>query len=585
MKVSSSGSIDDFRRYDITSGKALHLAGSCDGQYSSLTHEFSELICSAPVAQGLITLTGQTGLPGSHHYGVIVRAENVPASAAVTLVERVKKNLPDDLDAEGTLQGSFSMQEDAANESGPRWEGRGEIADFHVSSAGNKAEFAAETVPFALNFEGEPTTVGKRKTAVHASAGPHIEFGPVAIGPSHGGATVRGWIARSGYNLSVVGETEISRALRIGRTIGVPVLATNAEGTAQLDLQIAGSWMGPSNGSAAGFASPQVTGIARLRNVQSNIRGLGGPVEITSAEMQFTPEQVRITKLNAKAAGTNWTGSLEMPRGCGFTCPIRFALNANEIGLSRFTEFASPSPKKRPWYRVLDSSTPSGPGSALLSSLRASGRVTTERLLVRDVAATHVSANVKVDSGKLQISELDADLLGGKHKGEWQADFGVKPSVCKGRGKFSGVSLAGFAEAMHDDWVSGTASANYEISGKCLGEFWPSAEGSLQVDARDAVFPHVSVSDSTFQVTHLSGLADLHAGELEIKNTTLDSPEGRFELSGTASFARELDVKMTRLPGAAAAVGYAITGTLAEPQVAPLSSSEQAHLKPLPTAK
>src|SRR5579871_2236777 len=144
LKVSSSGSIEDFRRYDITSGKALHLAGNCDGKYSSLTHEFSELICSAPVGQGLITLTGQTGLPGSHHYGVIVRAENVPASAAVTLVERVKKNLPDDLDAEGTLQGSFSMQEDAANESGPRWEGRGEIADLHISSAGNKAEFASE---------------------------------------------------------------------------------------------------------------------------------------------------------------------------------------------------------------------------------------------------------------------------------------------------------------------------------------------------------------------------------------------------------------------------------------------------------
>lgn len=584
LKISSSGSLDDFRRYDITSGKALHLAGSCDGQYSSLTHEFSELICSAPVAPGLITLTGQTGLPGSHHYGVIVRAENVPASAAVSLVERAKKNLPDDLDAEGTLQGSFSMQEDAAAGSAPRWQGRGEIADFRLSSVGNKGEFAAEMLPVALDFDGEPATFGKRTRSLRDIAGPHLEFGPVAIGPSHGSAIVRGWIARGGYTLTVVGETEISRALRLARTIGVPVLATNAEGTAQVDLQIAGSWMG-SNGLATGFSSPQVTGTARLRNVHSVVRGLGGPVDIASAEMQFTPEQVRISKLNAKAGGTNWTGSVEMPRGCGIACPMRFAFNANEIVLSQFTEFASPRPKKRPWYRVLDSSAPSSSGSSFLGSLRASGRVTAGRLLVRDVSATHVSANVKVDSGKLQISELDADLLGGKHKGEWQADFGVKPSVCKGRGKFSEVSLAGFAEAMHDDWVSGTGSASYEVSGKCLSEFWPSAEGTLHVDVTDAVFPHVSVKDSALHITHLTGQADLHAGALEIKDTTVDSPEGRYELSGTASFAREIDVRMTQLPGTATAPGYAITGTLAEPQVAPLSSAEQAHLKPLPAAK
>lgn len=585
LKISSSGSIEDFRRYDITSGKALHLAGSCDGQYSSLTHEFNELICGAPVAQGLITLTGQAGLPGSHHYGLMVRAENVPASAAVTLVQRAKKNLPDDLGADGTLQGSFSMQEDAATESRPRWQGLGEIVDFHLSSAGNKAEIAAETLPFAIDFDGDPASAGKKASSVRANAGPRLEFGPVAIGPSHGGATVRGWIGRGGYNLSVTGETEITRGLRLARTIGVPVLATNAEGIAQVDLQIAGSWMGPGDGSATGFPSPQVTGSVRLRNVQSVVRGLGGPVEITSAEMQFTPEQVRISKLNAKAAGTNWTGSLEMPRGCGMGCPVRFALNANEIVLSQFSEWASPSPKKRPWYRVLDSSVQSGAGSSLLGSLRASGRVTAERLLIRDVAATHVSANVKVDNGKLQISELDADLIGGKHKGEWQADFGVKPSICKGRGKFSGVSLAGFAQAMHDDWVAGTGSASYEVSGKCLGEFWPSAEGSLQVDVRDAVFPHVSVKDSALHVAHLSGQADLHATELEIKNTTLDSPEGRYELSGTASFAREIDVKLTQLPGYATGSGYAITGTLAEPQVAPLSSSEQARLKPLPATK
>jgi hypothetical protein len=49
-------------------------------------------------------------------------------------------------------------------------------------------------------------------------------------------------------------------------------------------------------------------------------------------------------------------------------------------------------------------------------------------------------------------------------------------------------------------------------------------------------------------------------------------------LSGTASLNRDLDLKLARLPLGTAA-GYTITGTLAEPRVAPLPGAEQARLK------
>ena len=42
---------------------------------------FMSLLCSAPVGSGLITLRGDVGLPGSHSYGLLLTAENVPASA------------------------------------------------------------------------------------------------------------------------------------------------------------------------------------------------------------------------------------------------------------------------------------------------------------------------------------------------------------------------------------------------------------------------------------------------------------------------------------------------------------------------
>ena len=115
-------------------------------------------------------------------------------------------------------------------------------------------------------------------------------------------------------------------------------------------------------------------------------------------------------------------------------------------------------------------------------------------------------------------------------------------------------------------------------------DFWTSAEGTLTVEMQDGTFPHVLLGEDTgpLHVVSLNGRADLHSGKIEIKDAKMDSADGTYELSGTASLKRDVDLKLTRLAGNAATAGYAITGTLAEPQVAPLTHSEQARLKPLP---
>ena len=69
----------------------------------------------------------------------------------------------------------------------------------------------------------------------------------------------------------------------------------------------------------------------------------------------FLPDAVHVVRLNANAAGTAWTGSVDLPRGCGTpdACPVHFALNTNKTALSDLQEWLNPNPRKRPWYRVL----------------------------------------------------------------------------------------------------------------------------------------------------------------------------------------------------------------------------------------
>lgn len=588
LQVTSDGSIDDFRRYDITSGQALRLAGHCDGEYSSLSHEFHGVLCSAPVGLGLITLQGDSGFAGSHNYGFTLNADKVPASAAAVFVQRAKKNIPDDLTADGTLSGSLHLEQNAATPEKLVFEGRGEVADLHLASLANKAEIGPETVPFSLT-SGETATSassrgsGPRKFAsIKFPDSPHVEFGPVPVSLGRVTSTTRGWVDRTGYRLLLTGEVEVAKTLRVARMFGLPALQSAADGTAQIDLQIAGSWAPRRTGTTSGFTEPQVTGVAKLRNIRIAAHGAASPVEIVSAEMQLLQDAVHVGKLNARTGNTTWTGSMEMPRGCGTpaVCMAKFNLSANQIALSDFGEWMGQSTKQRPWYRVLESSA--HVGSPFLANVRASGQVNTERLQVQRVMATKVSAKVTLDGGKVQVSEFNADFLGGKHRGQWSADFSGKAAVCEIKGSLNGVSLAGLADAMKDKWIEGVASGTYAVKGPCSPEFWTSSEGALQFDMRDGSLPHVVLNpDADSLMVHgFTGQVRLHDAEIVMKDARLESPEGNFLLSGTASLKGELDFRLARTPSASTVPGYVITGTVAEPQVNALAGETQAQLKP-----
>ncbi len=461
LQIASSGSIQDFRRYDITSGQALRLAGHCDGGYSSVDQRFHELLCAAPVGNGMITLKGEMGLPGSHSYGLEVALDDVPASGALVLAQRAKQNLPEDVVASGTVAGSLRIEQSAGKDL--EIEGRGEFSEFGLASAANKAEIGPETVPFLITASDSATGNRARKGAmgVRFPSGPRVEFGPfpvalgrVAPGPT---PTAVGWVNRGGYHLAVAGEADIAKALRLARMFGLAALQSTAEGTAQVDLQIAGSWAERSHGTTSGFTGPQVTGTAKLRNVRIALRGVGGPVEVTAADMQLLPEAVRVGKLNARTGESLWTGSIDMPRGCGTpgACEVHFVLSANQIALGELNEWANQS-AKRPWYRVLESSAPAAASEAsFLTTVRASGQITADSLLIRNMAATRVSAKVRLDGGKLQISDLDGDFYGGKHRGQWQADLRAKPCDLQRKRKPAGrfaEGTGGRDEERLDQW-------------------------------------------------------------------------------------------------------------------------------------
>ena len=588
MQIVLDSSVQDFHRYDISNVAGLRLGAHCDGVYGSAEAVMRNVVCSAPVGSGAITLRGSVGLPGVHRADLTLNLDGVPISSIAALARRAKKNLPADLVSNGSVNGNFSARNDGARP--VKFQGRGEISNFLLQSANSKVNVSVVGIPFVLASEAavrdaEPSkavALGSSETSSSAQ-GLHIEYGPfpVALGRPVA-AQVRGWLSRSGYGMAVRGEGEISHALRIAGLLGLPAIQGNVDGIAQVDLQIAGSWGGNGFEASSGFSPPQVTGSAQLHSVRAKVQGVSSPLEIPSATLWLLPEQVRLERITAKAASPVWTGSVWQPRGCGVpgTCTVHFSLSAEKIGAADLSGWLHAKSERR-WYQIL---TPVEPAPSSLGSLRASGKLNVSQFSLDGVIADRASASIDIDHGKLRVTDLRADVFGGKYSGELHGEFSGGSAAYAGSGTFTGISLERMAAAMHDPWVSGTASGTYLIagSGKDAKVFWQSAEGDLEFDVRNAVLAHISLGgDPPLRVARWQGTAKLRSGKIEIEKGQLFSPLGSYEVSGTASLERALNMRVTQSgESERRSMAYAVTGTLAEPRVAETSAPQtQAKLK------
>ena len=445
-------------------------------------------------------------------------------------------------------------------------EGRGEASGVELESKFNKTQLLLGNIPLVVSAAGT-------KSAARVSPETRLDIGPfnLALGRV-APAIVRGWVSRSGYGFAIQGDAQLQRLLQVARTVGIPAHQPNAEGQANVDLQIAGSW--------SGFTAPRAIGKAQLHSVHATVRGLNARLEIASANLILTPEQISVQKLTASIADTSWRGSLTLPRQCAVSesCPMRFDLHADEISTDQLNQVINPYVRKQPWYHFL-SSPPAG--IPYLLTINAVGTLSANQVVVRKLAGSRVSAKVELDKGKLRVSDLRADVLGGKHVGEWEADFTAKPPQYGGKGVFENVALDQLSESMSDDWITGSATATYRVktSGLDAAELFASASSTWKVEAWDGLLRHLALTEGSgpLPMHHLSLQLAMHDGKFEIEDGSLDSASDLYRVSGSASMTRALNVKLMREGGR----GFNITGTLTEPQVSPtLPSETQAALKP-----
>jgi uncharacterized protein involved in outer membrane biogenesis len=573
LVLQTDASIQDFHRYDILSDDALRLGAQCSGHYSTVDRALSQLACRTPVAEGSVSVKGMiAGAPGARTYDLSFAAQDVPAQSLVAFIRHAKKDMPDDLVAVGKLNGAVSVIRHAPG-TPPNWTGGGEVTAFRLASKTTNTELAVSRIPFVISPRtGSESKAKTRPTTTLTET--RVELGPFELELGRPlPATAHGWLARSGYSVNIAGDAQVQRLLQLARTVGLPSLSHPADGTAKVALQVAGSWQG--------FNAPQLTGKAQLHSVRAEFPGVNAPLEIATANLQFAPDQVTVQNLAVAAADTSLHGSLAVQRPCATAakCLVHFDLHAEQIATDELSQLLNTHPRKRPWYRFL---TPAAQaGTPFLVKLHAVGKLTANHVTVHKLEATHASAKVELEDGVLRLSDLRGDVLGGTHVGEWTADFTTKAPTYRGSGTLDRIALEQLSAAMHDGWITGSATATYHASasGLTAPELFASADATLQVEARDGSLPHLVLTNAgePLKMRHSSARLVLHNAVFEIEQGKLDTSAGIYQLSGTASLGRALDLKLTR----DGVHSFNITGTLTEPRVAAATSPEtQAALKP-----
>ncbi len=564
LALTFDGSVDDFRRYDIALGESLRLAVHCTGTYSSTDESIRQIQCQSPVSPGLMTVRGDISGWPAPVYNFDIFAEQIPVSRVVALARHTKKDLPEDLTASGNADALFSARNDGSGKT--VWRGGCKAANVVLHSKVLKPDLDIGQLTFNISEPISNASSAKRMRMAATSKAnggilaPRLVLTPFALSlgaPSP--ATVKGYFEHQGYSMAVAGNAELTRLLDVATAMGIGAPPVGLAGPAQIDIQIAGAW--------TGFAPPAPMGKIQIHNATAELRGVLEPLQVNAATVTIADQTATIGPFSSQLKdGLSITGSASFPLRCPPSpgCMLHFDLHTPEVSLARLNQLLNPAFNTRPWYHLLDISARDD--NALLR-LQAQGHISVDHFSIGTFVVSNLVATVAMNTGTLNLKDVRAEILGGRHAGNWDADFTAQPPKFFGSGTVTSLTMAQVGALMHDPWATGTVDGQYTLGlrGADATALRDSVNGSASFKWSGGTLRHVTLEGRGTPLSFASfdGQVLVKDGSLACQNCRIKSGNDVYDVKGHASFGRELDFRLDGPNDAS----YAISGPLEKPHV------------------
>jgi uncharacterized protein involved in outer membrane biogenesis len=557
----TAATLQDFRRFDIYAGDALTLSVTCNGMASVPANAVTGFQCQLPVSPGTVNVSGSLGAQ-LKTYDISVSGENVGSNSLINVLRHVKKDIPVDLSATGSLNMAAKFRKATAEDTARVWAGKGTTTDITLKSGVMKQPVTLKPVSIDLMTPGSAPTVvtgkGKaKKIEVVGIPGQFLTVSPFAI--ALGGKTptmIDARLSTQGYQLGITGPAELEEVVGVARGVGVNVPKVRLRGDLMMNVAVSGAWRG--------LAQPTVNGTAKITNGRAEVPGIAKEILLTQSDVVLVGNEFQLRSMQAQVGDLKFTGSATVPRHCDpdGPCGPGVDLQFDALDAGQVNALLNPTLKKQPWYKLFGSSEE----ESLLTKIYAVGRVSAKQITFDKLVGAKFYADFRLNHGDLLVSNVRAAVLGGTHEGQWRADFTGATPVYTGSGTANRLNAAQFASLGKAAIGTGNVSGRYELkmSGWNAGELAKSAEGTADFDWSGATIRAFAVSGrGPTKVNDFSGKLVLKDGVLAFNESKMTAANGIYFVTGTAEPEKlALEIKSDT------AAGYRITGSLRAPAVA-----------------
>ncbi len=439
-----------------------------------------------------------------------------------------------------------------------------------------------------LNVLGERRPVELRRSVLEADAkGARLVELQLAAGDDDSGLRLAGrarWAPGYPFEASLAGGTahlaEFSSALA---ALGLSAPANPLRVSGSLSARLA--WKG-----AARPWRVATTGMLALDDVGVSGGLLRSAITVGKARVDFLPGSRRVQLAAAKAFGTDWSGSLAAPTLAG---PWEFSLATDRLNpallvggfSSRAADDTSLLSRILPAQAAATLALEAPPWPAWL---RGEGAITAATLAVGRLEFDRVKGHLSVGEREVALEGAEAELAGGRVRGEVRADFGEQPRYAA-RADFQGVRVAPIAALAVSTrgCCTGTGAGHVELmaSGWTRTALLASLAGTGRAEVRSAAVLTLDLPESLASGELRPGrtalrdvLADFSfsSGRARIERLRVNFPESEADANGSVNYQGELDLAFTPAqtragkthgPRGEAADSVRLSGTLAAPRI------------------
>jgi len=565
LSLISQLQIGDLRRQEFEPANPVSLSANCRTFYLHPRTAFEDITCFLPEGSGHLLITGAA--QGFLHpkLNLQVALNQVPAALPVSLIALLRPSAGS-ISATGAVNGSFHLI------TGDAGAGTDSLTG-DATAAGVKIGYPGGTIVLPnVRFVARSTEPVKRKRkgrTVALSGGQPLRLAldPFAIPLGEPQPlNIDGQFSQAGFTIDLNGPAAISRVLAAGHALGFPRSWFTADkagtGRADLNTTISGGWITPVTGSGPGITA---AGTVRVSGLQLSANFLRAPLEVTSADINLSSDQIAWQNALFHYAGLDLRGSVAFPANCNQSapCPASFSLDAPELNGAEIEGALHRTPSGFIGQMLSNLSSGNPPEWPPMQGVVHAGALTLGRLVLHKATAT-----LSIGGSGMQIQSCDADALGGTvqasgsmslSNGEPQWDLAVR---------FTGVQASDTGALFLENWGpgSGNGTIRLKMSGYRAAELAASASGDFRFTWQNGGLSDLSPETPLAHFVRWSGAGTIAHSTIALASGGIAGPHSGIAnaIDGTIGFDRSVNLTIHGKAGV-----QHIRGTLNQPQSAP----------------